>query len=99
MNTVFPIMIIVTLGAAAGAVFHHRSSHFWLASLRAGLAAGIVWVAGVYLLLWLTAPNELVPPLPTLLLETYMTAFLPAILVGWAMRLQRGRGIACATRR
>jgi hypothetical protein len=85
MNTFLPLAIIVGLGALAGLVCHRRSARFWAASLVAAGIAAILWGLGVYLLLWLTAPNELGPPLLGPVLFTFLTALVPAALVGWLM--------------
>ena len=91
MHTIFPVVVLVAIGAAAGAVFHLRWPRFWLASLGAGLAASIIWVAGTFLLFWLAAPSELGPPLPEQLAKIFLTAFVTAIVVGWIVRRRKGK--------
>ncbi len=79
-QTVIPISIIVGLSALAGLACHPVWSRFWLASIVAALTASAFWGAGVYLLLWLNAPNELGRPLPGPILLTLLITFLSASL-------------------
>ena len=92
MNTVLPISIILGLGGLAGLILHRRGRSPWITSVIAAVIATLAWVGGVYLLFWVTvAPNEIGPPLLEPVLLTFGTAFVPALLVGYAMRL-RSRG-------
>jgi hypothetical protein len=88
MNTVVPILILTGLAGLAGFVCHRSVPRFWLATLLATFVAGVVWASGVYVLLWLTAPNELGPPLLRPILLILGTSFLPAAVVGAVMRRQ-----------
>jgi hypothetical protein len=89
MSTVLPLTIIVALGALAGLFCHRKSSRFWAASSVAAAIATGLWVLGVYLVLWLSAPNELGPPLLGPILLTFVMALVPAALVGWLVRVNR----------
>jgi len=87
-----PILIIVCLGALSGAVSHRLSSKLWIAVPAATALATLLWGVGVYLLLLLTAPNELGPPLLVPVLLTYCTAFVPALAAALLRRRGRSRG-------
>jgi hypothetical protein len=86
MNTVVPVMIVVVLGGLAGAALHRVRTHLLVVTVLATVLAAVVWVAGVYLLLWLTAPNELGPPMVRPILMTLAAAFPGALLGVWGMR-------------
>ena len=89
MNTVLPIMIILLLGGLSALVLHRLKWPFLLRSAAAALLATALWGCGVYLLLWLTAPSELGPPLPGALFMTFLVALAPTLLVGWLIQSRR----------
>jgi hypothetical protein len=86
MNTVVPVLIVVILGAVVGMVIQRFSSSLWIGASVAAALATLLWIAGVYVFLRLTAPNELGPVLPRALLIVFAVAFFPALAVGWLAR-------------
>ncbi len=85
--------IVLLLGLVAGAFFHATFRSFWIASALATATAAGLWIGGVYVLLAITAPNELRGPLllaPILLI--FGTSFVGAVLVGFWIRTVRGAG-------
>ena len=86
MNTVLPISIVFLLGGVSGLVCHRVWKNFLRATMVAALSATVVWGAGVYVLLWTTAPNELGPPLPGPVLLTFVITSVPAALIVVALR-------------
>ncbi len=87
MHTVLPIMIIIALGALAAVVLRRLRTPFLVRSAAAALLATAVWVCGTGLLMWITAPNELLgPPLPAPVFKAFLTTLAPALLVGWLIR-------------
>jgi zinc transporter ZupT len=81
MNTLLPILIVAALAVATSVFFHRMTRHYWRATVLAAATASAAWVAGVYLLLVLTAPNELGPPLLLPILQTFGTAMVATVLV------------------
>ena len=93
-----PILIIIALGALCGAISHRLASRLWTAVPIATGVATLLWVAGVYLLLFLTAPNELCPPLPLPFLLTFATAFVPALTAALLRQRHASRLMAAGGR-
>lgn len=89
MQTVAPVLMIVGLGGVAGLVGHRRWPYFWRVTTVAALVATVAWVIGVYLLLVLTAPGELGPPLLEPIVMTFVTAYIGALAAGLALRATR----------
>ena len=81
MNTVLPIVIILILGCCSSLLIQRRLSSKWKSALVGAGIATLVWGGGVYLLLWLTAPNELGPPLFAPVLFTFLTALASSAVV------------------
>jgi hypothetical protein len=82
---------VLSLGLLAGGLLVRPDRHFLGWSLLAAVLASLAWVAGVYVLLALTAPRELEgPPQFLPLLYTFLTAFAGAVLAGWMRRWSAG---------
>ncbi len=79
MNAVLPITIILVLGCCSSLLTHRRVPSPWLSALVGAGIATLVWGGGVYVLLWVTASEELGPPLPAPLLLTFLTALASSI--------------------
>ena len=92
MKTIFPIMMILGLGAGAGLMVHCTGRRLWIMSLLAASIATVAWGGCIYLLFWLTAPSEMGPSLLLPILLTFLTALVPALLVGYAKRPKDGGG-------
>ncbi len=82
-------VIVFALGVGCGVFLHNLWRRFWAASGVAALAATGLWGGGCYLLLALTAPHELGPPLLIPVLLTVGTAFVGAAAGGGILRAIR----------
>ena len=80
MNTIFPIFLILTLGCCSSLIMHRLRLNKWICAFAGAAIATILWGAGVHVLLLLTAPNELGPPLFVPMLLTYLTALISATI-------------------
>ena len=83
MSTVLPILIIVALGGCAGLLVQKWTSNRWISAFGGAGIATALWTGGVYLLLWVSAPNELGPPLFEPILSTFLTALASATVAVW----------------
>lgn len=86
-----PIFICAGIGFAAGMVCHRIWQPFWVATFRATLAATVIWTVGVYVLLAVTAPNELGPPVPVAILQIALLTFVSAAGAGAVMKFRPSR--------
>jgi hypothetical protein len=88
MSVILPILIVVSPGAIATLICHRMGFNHLLAAPLGAFTATVLWAAGVYALLFLTAPNELGAPLLGPVLSTFITALIGSIL---AIGIGRGR--------
>ena len=83
MSTVLPILIIVALGGCSGLLVQKWTSNKWSSAFGGAGIATALWAGGVYMMLWITAPNELGPPLFEPVLLTFLTALASATVAVW----------------
>ena len=82
---------VLSLGLMWGAWLVRPHGRFLRRALLAAILASLSWIAGVYVLLALTAPRELEgPPQFLPLLYTFLTALAGATLAGWLRRQRAG---------
>jgi hypothetical protein len=81
------VAIVVALGLIAGAVLCPPPGRPLPRIVLAAVLASLAWIAGVYVLLALTAPHELGPPLAGPLVAIVLSALAGAAL---GARLRRG---------
>jgi hypothetical protein len=89
MNTVLPIFFILALGCCSSLLMYRWLSNKWLSAFGGAGIATLFFVGGVYIMLWLMAPNELSPPLLAPILAIYFTALTSS---GVAMGLTKRNG-------
>jgi hypothetical protein len=70
MNTVMPVLIILALGGCSTAFLQRWISNKWIVILSGAVVGALLWILGVYIMLLLTAPNELGPPVFSSILYT-----------------------------
>jgi len=80
MNTILPLAIIAALGFFSSLLTQRWAVHKWSGIFIAAAIATVLWGAGCYTLFWLTAPNELGPPLPGPIFLTYLLALAAAAI-------------------
>ncbi len=98
MNTVFPILIILILGGCSSLLIQRWISNMWLGIVAAAGIATLLWVGAVYVLLWLTAPGELGPPLFAPVLYAFLTALTSAAPVMWMIAKKERHANNCVQR-
>lgn len=83
MNAILPILIVSALGVAATVICYCNGFRYWRAVLLGAIAATVLWTGCAYVLLWLTAPNELGPLLVGPIGKAFATAFAAGTLAIW----------------
>ena len=58
MNTILPVLIVLSLGAGSGLTLSRWLSNRWLTSIIAGIAGTIMWGVGMEILFHLTRPDK-----------------------------------------
>lgn len=86
MSTVSPIVAILALGALSGLAVSRLRWPLLARSAAAAALATAVWVAGVCLLFYATAPSELGPLMLGPITMAFFVALVPGFLVSWLMR-------------
>jgi hypothetical protein len=95
MSAILPILLIFILGSCASLIVHRCVLNRCICVLAGAGIATVLWIGGVYILLWLVAPNELGPPLLTPVLLTFLTASAAAaVAMCLATRKQRLNNLA-----
>ncbi len=89
MNTVLPIFILLCIGVVGYFICYKFIHTNILLIVSSAVLTTILWIVGVYLLLLITAPNELGPPLLKQILQIYITALLPAFTLSFLYKLKR----------
>lgn len=90
MNTVFPVCLVVLLGVLSAVVVTRWVSTVWIAILVSAIGAMVLWGAGCYALLFLTAPQEAKGPILLWpVVQTFVTAGIPASIVCVIMARRR----------
>ena len=84
LKMILPIGIIVLLGGCCGLFVRRWISNNWISTLCGAGIATVLWVSGVYLMFWFTAPAEGTGlPLFTPILLTFLTALASAAATLW----------------
>lgn len=78
MQTVLPLSIIIVLGLASSAIVVKLVKSKYFAMISGACLATILWIAGSYTLIYLTAPKEAGDIKIMPIIYTFITAFLPS---------------------
>ena len=95
MNPLVPSFVVVGLGAVSASTYHLRCTRYWPATLLAALTAGAVWMFGALFFVQIAVPSEGwqgwsdLPYALEAFVVTSLVALLPAMLVGYAVRIAR----------
>lgn len=89
MTPFVAVTSIFGAGALAGWGCHRIWAGFWAASTAAAALATTVWIAGILILFWITAPNELGSLLPGPIFLTFLATLGSASVVGLWVRRRR----------
>ena len=78
MPVVLPILAVVALGCCCGLALRRLSVNRLMSAFGGAIIATVLWVGGLYVLFWLTAPNELGAPLFGPIVAAFITALVSA---------------------
>jgi len=76
-----PIIILVITSVVLSLVIDHSITRGWYGVLLSAGISTFLWVGGIFLLFWWSAPNELGKPLFLPILFAFLTALIPALLI------------------
>ena len=83
MPMIVPIGMIVILGGCGSLVLRRWIGNPWRRAVAGAAGATACWVGGCYLLFLFTGPDELGMPLVAPVIQTFLTALIPALAVVW----------------